>query len=499
MGEGHLMPGKKHAPARMGRVLVLGLGKSGRATAAYVGALLGDRVESLTIAAGARTPEALSFLEDLETPVPVRTLFDCERVDGSFDLCIASPGIPSASPLYQSAAAASAEMVGEVEFAWRESASLSKWVAVTGTNGKTTVTSLVAHLLTCGGVDAKAVGNIGDTCIQAVAGDAPDVYVAEVSSYQLASTVRFAPDVAVLLNITPDHLHWHQTFEAYRAAKLRVLAHLVDVPDAVAVLDATDDEVRAEIRRLRAQSEAERGFSYVPVGTKAGLSCDMRVACGSENAAFEDAAGVLHVALRGVEHRLGSSGDLLIKGSHNRGNALAAAAAALSLGIEDEDVARGLRTFAPLEHRIEPCGSVRGIACYNDSKATNVDATLKALAAFPETRPVVLLGGDDKGTDLAPLVEAAHHHTRACVCFGAAASRFFSAFDAASPDAPDGFLLRRAAHLEDALDEALSLARPGEVLLLSPACASFDEFGSFEERGSAFKALVAARVATLGA
>ncbi len=499
MGEAGLIPGKKHAPAHMGRVLVLGLGKSGRATAAYVGTLVGSRVDSLTVAAGVPTPEALSFVRDLESQVPVQAVFDCEQVEGSFDLCITSPGIPPVAPLYRSAAAASAEMIGEVEFAWRESASLSRWVAVTGTNGKTTVTSLVAHLLACGGVDAKAVGNIGDTCIQAVSGDAPDVYVAEASSYQLASTVRFAPDVAVLLNITPDHLHWHQTFEAYRAAKLRVLANLADAPGAVAVLDATDDEVRAEIRRLRSQSDAERGFSYVPVGTKAGLSGDMRDACGSENAAFEDAAGVLQVALRGVEHRLASSGDLLIKGAHNRANALAAAAAALSLGVEDEAVARGLRTFAPLEHRIEPCGSVRGVACYNDSKATNVDATLKALAAFPETRPLVLLGGDDKGTDLAPLVEAVHRHTRACICFGAAASRFHAAFEAASSDAPDGFLLGRAAHLEDALDEALSLARPGEVLLLSPACASFDEFGSFEERGSAFKALVADRAATLGA
>ena len=162
-------------------------------------------------------------------------------------------------------------------------------------------------------------------------------------------------------------------------------------------------------------------------------------------------------------------------------------------------MAEGLRTFAPLEHRIEPCGSVAGVRCYNDSKATNVDATLKALAAFPETRPVVLLGGDDKGTDLAPLVEAAHAHAGAVVCFGDAGERFAAAFEAADAQAPAGFAAARAAHLADAFDAALALASAGDVVLLSPACASFDEFGSFEERGAAFKTLVADAASALGA
>ena len=174
-------------------------------------------------------------------------------------------------------------------------------------------------------------------------------------------------------------------------------------------------------------------------------------------------------------------------------------AAALALGVHESDVAEGLRTFAPLEHRIEPCGSVAGVRCYNDSKATNVDATLKALAAFPEARPVVLLGGDDKGTDLAPLVEAAHAHAGAVVCFGDAGERFAAAFEAADAQAPAGFAAARAAHLADAFDAALALASAGDVVLLSPACASFDEFGSFEERGAAFKTLVADAASALGA
>ena len=487
----------KRAPENLGRVLVLGLGKSGRAVADYLVAA-GKRIESLTVAAGARTASAEDAAASLAS-AGAEVLFDLDRIEGAFDLCIASPGIPEGSLLYRSAAQCSAEIIGEVEFAWRESAADSRWVAITGTNGKTTVTALVAHLLRAAGMNAKAVGNIGDTCLEAVAGGNTDVYVAEVSSYQLASTIRFAPQVAVLLNITPDHLHWHGSLEAYRDAKLKILSNLATVPESVAVLDATNDVVRAEVRRLRALEPAQRGFSYVPLGTGAGVRGDMRAACGSENAAFLGPDGWLHVAEGTCDRALVPAESLLIKGEHNVSNALAAATAALALGADEASVAAGLRTFAPLEHRVEPCGSVCGAACYNDSKATNVDATLKALAAFPEARPIVLLGGDDKGTDLAPLVAAAHEHARAAVCFGAAGARFADAFAAASSEAPAGFPLLRADGLEAALDEALAVAHAGDVVLLSPACASFDEFGSFEERGRAFKSLVAARATALGA
>ena len=496
MASRELIANRKHAPHHLGRVLVLGLGKSGRAAVAYLLPLLDGRVEALAVAAGARSAASEEFAAEARAAGAL-VAFEDEAVGvlaaeagGSFDLCIASPGISQFSAFYEAAAAVSAEVISEVEFAWRESAADSRWVAVTGTNGKTTACALAAHVLAGAGLAAAAVGNIGDPCIEAVAAGRTDVYVAEVSSYQLASTARFAPNVAVLLNITPDHLHWHRSFEAYRDAKLKLLANLPGVPGAVAVLDATNDVVRAEVRRLRALDAGERGFSYVPLGTAAGLTGDMRAACGSDNAAFLDADGTLRVALNGAEHAAARVEELQIKGEHNASNALAVAAAALALGVHESDVAEGLRTFAPLEHRIEPCGSVAGVRCYNDSKATNVDATLKALAAFPETRPVVLLGGDDKGTDLAPLVEAAHAH---------AGERFAAAFEAADAQAPAGFAAARAAHLADAFDAALALASAGDVVLLSPACASFDEFGSFEERGAAFKTLVADAASALGA
>lgn len=500
-----MLTGRKGAFRNLGRVLVLGLGKSGKAAARYCADLLGARVEELFVAAGARTDDAVAFVGGLPVSAEhvrfgddaVEALAAC--ADGRFDLCIASPGIPSFAPLYTAGTKMSAEVIGEVEFAWRESRLESRWVAVTGTNGKTTATALTAHLLVEAGVRARAVGNIGDTCLEAVAADDVDVYVAEVSSYQLASLARFAPNAAVVLNITPDHLHWHRTFEAYRDAKLRLLANLGAVEEGVAVLGATDEVVRAEVRRLRALDVSERGFAYVPVGTKAGLSGDMRAACGSENAAFVDERGGLHVALKGTDYLLGNASGLQVKGDHNVGNALSAAACALALGAEPARVSAALRTFAPLEHRVEPCGKVAGVSFVNDSKATNVDAAVHALSSFAPARPVVLLGGDDKGTDLAALVESAHAHARVVVCFGGARDRFSAAFAAACSEAPPDFQVEEAASLAEAFERAVSLARPGDTVLLSPASASFDEFPSFAARGDAFKALVSALRARTGA
>ena len=495
-----MLAGRKYAPVHLGRVLVLGLGKSGRAAVEYLAPLVGTRVEAVDVAAGKRTKESELFAKEYEAR-GVRFSFDDETICDNYDLCIASPGISQFSTFYRNAQAASAEVVSEVEFAWRESAADARWLAITGTNGKTTTTALAEHVLRAAGMNAKAVGNIGDTCLEAVSLGVTDTYVVEVSSYQLASTRLFAPQVAVVLNITPDHLSWHGGFEEYVRAKMKVLANLSTVPDAVAVLDATDDQVRAKVRELRAMSKQECGFSYVPVGTKAGLGDDMRARCGSENAAFIAADGRLKVAFSGEEHALIPAEELQIKGIHNVANALAAASAALALGAAPSDISRGLASFAPLEHRIEPCGQVDGVSFYNDSKATNVDATLVAFAAFGEKRPIVLLGGRDKGTDLAPLVEAAHRHAKAVVCYGESRERFLRAFSAgfsASEGAEVDLAVYAAEKMADAFEVACAAATAGDIVLLSPACASFDEFSCYEERGDAFKALVALRAAVSG-
>ena len=366
-----MIAGKKHAPKFLGRVLILGLGKSGTAAAEYCLDVLGSRVEALAVAAGAPGEAALAWAEGAREKRGAVVLFDHETIEGTYDLCIASPGISENSPFYRSAAAASSEVISEVEFAWRESDASSKWVAITGTNGKNHHRRRSPAICWEAGMNAAAVGNIGETCIDAVAAGNTDVYVAETSSYQLASTRLFAPDVVVVLNITPDHLSWHGSLEAYAAAKWKVLANL-GASGGVAVLDACDDAVRAKIRELRARGGVP--FRYIPIGGAAGLGADMRATCGADAAAFRGAGGQLVVAWDGHVSDLVFVDDLQIKGGHNQQNALAAAACALVLGATDTAVGEGLLTFRPLEHRIEPAGLVDGVACYNDSKATNVDA-----------------------------------------------------------------------------------------------------------------------------
>lgn len=366
-----------------------------------------------------------------------------------------------------------------------------KLVGVTGTNGKTTTTSLVEHVLRASGFDAKAVGNIGDACITEVARDlargTSRHYVVETSSYQLASVNEFAPNVAVILGITPDHIKWHRTHQHYAESKMRLLKNLASVPGAVAVLDATNDEVRAKVRELKAEGPNGRGFGYVPIGTAAGVEGDMRKACGSQAAAFLDDGGCLTVAMDGFVHVLGPASGLSILGAHNVVNALAAGAACLACGASDGDVAQALATFAPLEHRIEPCGVHGGVAYYNDSKATNVDATLQALKAFLPKKPIVMLGGDDKGTDLAELVASCRENAKALVCYGEAGPRFHEAL---APLAAEGVDVAIEPGFLQAFEWASALAADGDVVLLSPACASFDEFSCFEERGERFKELV---------
>ena len=484
MDSSRLLEGRKHAPAQLGRVLVLGLGKSGTAVADYCLDLLGSRVQELVVAAGADTPASRETARRLAAR-GARVSYGERVPEGRFDLCIPSPGISGLSDFYRAAEAASAEVVSEVEFAWRESAEGSGWLAVTGTNGKTTTTALLDHLMRTCGYRSAAVGNIGDTCIEAVRQGSADVYVAEVSSYQLASTRLFAPDVAVLLNITPDHLKWHGGMEGYIAAKARIYANLAQSGGTV-VMDATNDIVRGQVRGLRAVDDAQRGFAYIPMGTADGLGGDMHRRCGSANSAYLD-DGMLCVRIGDRVERVLEARELLIPGEHNASNALAASAAALAFGAPTEGLREGLRTFRPLPHRLEPCATVAGVECVNDSKATNVDAVLKALGAFGERRPVVLLGGDDKGTPLDELVRQARLHCKAVVCYGQAGPRFLQAFEGCGlPVAP-------AEHMADAFDVALGMSSPGDIVLLSPACASFDEFKSFEHRGDVFRALAAER------
>ena len=453
----------------LGNVLVLGLGRTGEAVARYLAERLGGRVDSVTLYGGASSAPSEKTRE-LEA-AGVTVVLGTEDVRGTYDLAVASPGIPESSAFFRAAASCSREVIGEPEFAYRESP--ERWVAITGTNGKTTTTSLTTHLLSEGGLAAESVGNIG-TLVTGALDARPEGgwFVAELSSFQLATTRLLHPRVSVILNVTPDHLEWHGTMEAYAAAKERALENLV--PGDLAVVSVDDEycramACRAEERGLRVCRLSVHGEPSTPC---AAFLRDGRLFC----------------RLDGTEHELVDAGELKIFGLHNAENALAAASVALELGVCREDVCRGLTSFSPIEHRIEPAGEVAGVRFVNDSKATNTDSVEKALTAFDAGTIVVLLGGHDKMTDLTSLASAVCSRCRVAVCFGAAGERIARALESARGERD--LEVVRAPHLREAFDAAVAAARPGDTVLLSPACSSFDEFANMGERGRLFKELV---------
>ncbi|HIR90199.1 MAG TPA: UDP-N-acetylmuramoyl-L-alanine--D-glutamate ligase [Candidatus Limicola stercorigallinarum] len=448
-------------------LLVLGQGATGLDVCRWACAHMPERVTSITLYGGAKaTPcEDTRALE----AAGVNVVLGTEEVEGSFDVCVASPGISEFSAFFASAREHSTQIMGEPEFAFRLSP--ERWIGITGTNGKTTTTALTHHLLSVAGMGAYAVGNIGDTAISRV-DDRTDSswFVAELSSYQLATTEYLHPHVAILLNITPDHLAWHTSHERYALAKCRLFRNL-DAGD-LAIVDVDDEGVRAVLDHIVAPGRRVLALSAEDTG--------------SADAAFMR-EGALVVRLAGEECKLVREDEMALAGKHNMMNALAAASAALFVGVPASAVRRGLKDFTALEHRIEPCGTVDGVRFYNDSKATNTDAVEKALTAFPNDRVVLLLGGSDKGTPLEDFAaRVCASSVEAVVCFGAARERFLQTFVEA--DAMHSLNIASAENLRDALNVARNLAERGDVVLLSPACASFDEFSGFEERGRVFKA-----------
>jgi UDP-N-acetylmuramoylalanine--D-glutamate ligase len=343
------------------------------------------------------------------------------------------------------------EVVGELELAWRLIP--NEFIAVTGTNGKTTTTELIGHIHREAGIAVRVAGNVGtalSTYVDALAPDA--VVVCEVSSFQLEDTVAFAPEGAVLLNLQPDHLDRHGTFEAYRAAKLKVFAN-----------QGNDDVAVAPV-----------GLGVEDLG-----GCARRVCFGRDaEAEMAERVGQLWWA----DAPLLRADEIRLRGAHNRLNAMAAAAVCLARGVDIEAVRDGLRTFAGVEHRLEEVATVDGVLYVNDSKATNVDSTLVALESFAGTPVHLILGGRGKGQDFTPLRAPVASGSASVHLIGEAAPALR---DVLGEDATDDGDLERALHA------ARAAAKPGDVVLLSPASASFDQFEDFEARGRAFKDLVA--------
>jgi UDP-N-acetylmuramoylalanine--D-glutamate ligase len=438
------------------RVLVLGLGISGRSAARFAA-----RRGAAVVAADERPAERLAGLREIPEGVELR--LGAPLPDPApFDLVVPSPGVPAERWRGRARRA-----WGDLELAWRALA--APIVAVTGTNGKSTTTRLVEAMLRAAGVRARAAGNLGIAALELV-GEPLDAVVLEVSSFQLEATEGFRPRVAVVLNVTPDHLDRHGSLAGYAAAKARILAH--QEPSDAAVLSFDDPTVRAMAEGARAR--------VVPFSTRGALE---RGACLDAGAAWlrEPGRPPLRIPLD----------DLRLEGAHNRENALAALATAWAFGADPLRAAGALAGFAGLPHRAEPVATVRGVLYVNDSKGTNPGAACRALAGF--ARPLVwIAGGRDKGLDFAELAACAAGRVRAAVLIGEAAEKLAAALAGRVE-------VHRAAAIDEAVRRAAELARPGDVVLLSPACASQDQFRDFEERGERFREAVTALAGAAGA
>jgi len=447
-----------------GRIAVLGLGRSGRAVVEWALARTAHTPDDVCVFVEHETPAMRdAVMEFAERGVRVE-LGVADFIDEDFAFVAASPGIAPHRPLLASALASGVPVVSELEIAYQ--VSKAPFIAITGTNGKTTTTALVTHLLRTAGIAAESAGNIGTPALEVARTIEPGGFVvAECSSFQLALARDFHPLVAVLLNVTPDHIDWHGSLDRYASDKARVFAR--QSAGDTAVVDVDDrgsadflDEAAAGGAKVVTVSPSGRGLARVE-------------------------GGMLVVEHDGEKVDLVRVDELLIAGTHNVANALAASVASLAVGASPASVREGLRTFAPIEHRLEPVGTIDGVRFVNDSKATNPDAVLKALTAFDGSPLIVLLGGRNKGNDFTELSRACAARCRLCVLFGESALQLEAAFRAAGAEHAV------AVGMLDALDIGAAAAMPGDVVLLSPACASFDEFTGYEERGRVFTAGVA--------
>ena len=438
------------------KVLVVGLARTGIATALFC-AERGARVTATEERAETAIAEAATKLRAAGVALELGGHRPETFVDQ--DLIVPSPGVPPTMPALAAARAIGVPVWSEIELAWRFLR--GRLICITGSNGKTTTTALTGHILETARVPVQVAGNIGTPLISRVDVSSDVSFtVIEASSFQLESISAFRPDIAVLLNITPDHLDRHGSIEAYGRAKARMFKN--QTADDAAVINA-DDAVAPQ---------------YAPAVPRVfWFSRSKHVASGCYLRGDE-------VVFRcdGVESVLLERKMIGLRGSHNIENVLAAAAAARLAGVEPAAIAEGVRTFAGVEHRIEYVATISGVDYFNDSKATNVDATLKALDAFPGN-VLVILGGKDKGSDYRILRQALRSRARLALLIGSAADKIEAELDGVIP-------VERTETLARAVELASRRAQPGDTVLLAPACASFDQFENYEHRGRVFKQLV---------
>ncbi|MEW6191728.1 MAG: UDP-N-acetylmuramoyl-L-alanine--D-glutamate ligase [Bacillota bacterium] len=435
------------------RVLVVGAGRSGIAAARFLAA----KGAAVTLTDIKPEPELAPV-----TAFGVETCFGAYPEVAGYDLLVVSPGVPLTEAPVVEARTRGIEVIGELELAYRFAR--APIVAVTGTNGKTTTTALTGEIFRAAGKRTLVAGNIGVPLVAAVEDYGPeDVIVAEVSSFQLETAVFFRPRVAVILNVTPDHLDRHRTLAEYAAAKARIFAR--QTAEDTTVLNADDPVVAA----MAAASRARVLFFSRKHNLKRGVFIQQGRAVVQQNGQLVEVC---------------DAGTIRIPGTHNLENALAATAAATALGVPVPVIGKVLQEFPGVAHRLEFVAEIGGVRYVNDSKGTNPDAAIKALEAYPQ--PVVLIaGGRNKGSDFSGFAAKMKQKVRALVVLGESAGEIAAAAHAAGIEP-----VFKAASLEEAVYVARDAARPGDVVLLSPACASWDMFKNYEERGELFKKTV---------
>ncbi|MEZ5078525.1 MAG: UDP-N-acetylmuramoyl-L-alanine--D-glutamate ligase [Solirubrobacterales bacterium] len=446
-------PKEIRPPFPPGPFLIVGLARSGQAAARML-ATRGEQV----VGVDRGFPDGAERLREVGVEVVLDTdgLAQLERTR----TVVKSPGVPREAPVIAAALERGSEVLGELELAWR--AIPNRFLAVTGTNGKTTTVELLGHVYRAAAEPVAVAGNVG-TPLASLAGelDPAATVVCEASSFQLEDTTELAPECAVFLNLAPDHLDRHRDLESYLAAKLRIFANQGN--DDVAVYNG-DEPFLAGV-------DLGGCARRVAFCTGGGPDCEVSLAEGT--------------IFYGDEPLLATA-ELGLFGAHNVANAMAAAAAALAMGIDREAVRAGLRSFAGVPHRLEQVAERGGVRFVNDSKATNVASATVGLRAFAGGVHAIL-GGSEKDEPFAPLLEPVRERCAACYLTGAAAPRLAEEL---APALGNGIPLHRCDDLEGAVAAAAAAARPGEVVLLSPACASFDAFENYERRGDRFREIV---------
>jgi UDP-N-acetylmuramoylalanine--D-glutamate ligase len=439
------------------RVLVVGLGKSGVASALFLKER-GARVTVSDTKSEDQLRDEIPVL--LDQGIAVETGGHGERTFRGQDLIVVSPGVPVDAPPLLQARASGEPVIGEIELAAQHIA--GPVVAITGSNGKTTTTTLAGEILTAGGFPTLVGGNIGTPAISLVERATREtVVVLEVSSFQLETIQTFRPKVAVILNVTPDHLDRHRTFQTYVDAKARIFEN--QQSSDFAVLNEDDvtcatlgGRARAQIFWFSRKKEVKQG-AWVRDG----------------QILFRDGSGQREIIL---------VSEIPLKGAHNVENVLAAVCAGALMGCKPEQIRGAVQNFKAVEHRLEYVATVQGVEYYDDSKATNVDATIKALESFPANIHLIL-GGKDKGSDYRVLNDLLRERVKRVYTIGAAAEKIESHITGATE-------IVHAETLDNAVRRAAAVAQAGDIVLLAPACASFDQFQSYNHRGRVFKEVV---------